>query len=97
MEADKPRKIFNEEEAQQIIEGTLDVTKFFENKEESSNRLKAALKGRPVCPGHKEREDILQRASQLREKVKTFRLQFKIEDPSEFAAEYIEIVSQYSF
>jgi hypothetical protein len=50
------------------------VTQFFENKEESSNRLKAALKGRPVYPGHKEREDILQRASKLREEVKAFRL-----------------------
>jgi hypothetical protein len=50
------------------------VTQFFENKEESSNRLKAALKERPVYPGHKEREDILQRASKLREEVKAFRL-----------------------
>jgi CRISPR/Cas system CSM-associated protein Csm2 small subunit len=51
MEAGKICKIFNEEEAKQIIEGTLDVTKFFKNKEVSTNRLKAALKGRPVYPG----------------------------------------------
>jgi hypothetical protein len=73
MEAHKVRKRFNEEEAKQIIEGTLNVTQFFENKEESTRRLMAALKGRPVYPGHKEREDIMQRARQLREEVKAFR------------------------
>ena len=51
MEADKICKIFNEEEAKQIIEGTLDVTQFFKNKQDSTNRLKAALNGRPVYPG----------------------------------------------
>ena len=51
MEADKVRKRFNEEEAKQIIEGTLDVTHFFENKEESTKRLMDALKERPVYPG----------------------------------------------
>ena len=61
MESNKIRKIFNEEEAKQIIEGTLDVTQFFENKEESTNRLMAALKGRPVYLGQKERFDFLQR------------------------------------
>jgi hypothetical protein len=35
------------------------VTEFFENKKESTKRLIRALKGRPVYPGHKEREDIL--------------------------------------
>jgi hypothetical protein len=49
------------------------VTEFFENKEESIKRLIHALKGRPVYPGLKEREDILQRASKLREEVKAFR------------------------
>ena len=42
----------------QIIEGTLDVTEFFENKEESTKRLIDALKGRPVYPGHKERDEF---------------------------------------
>jgi hypothetical protein len=51
MESGKTRKIFNEEEAKEIIEGTLDVTQFFENKEESTKRLMAALNGRPVYPG----------------------------------------------
>jgi hypothetical protein len=45
----------------------------------------AALRGRPVYPGQKEREDILQRASKLREEIKEFRLKFKIEDPPEYA------------
>jgi hypothetical protein len=73
MEADKERKRLSKEEGKVIIEGTLDVTEFFENKEESTKRLLHALKGRPVYPGHKEREDILQRASKLREEVKAFR------------------------
>jgi hypothetical protein len=59
MEFGKTRRIFNEEEAKQIIEGTLDVTQFFEKKEESTKRLMAALKGRPVYLGQKEREDIM--------------------------------------
>jgi len=37
------------------------VTQFFEDKEESTKRLMDALKGRPVYPGLKEREDILER------------------------------------
>jgi len=74
MEAGETRKRFNEEEAKQIIEGTLDVTLFFENREESTKRLMDALKGRPVYPGHKQREDFLERASKLREEVKAFRL-----------------------
>jgi hypothetical protein len=36
MEADEERKKFKEEERKQIIEGTLDVTQFFKNKEEST-------------------------------------------------------------
>ena len=63
MESGEIRKEFNEEEAKQIIEGTLDVTQYFENKEESTNMLMAALKGRPVYPGQKERNDFLQRVS----------------------------------
>ena len=92
-EAGKFRKEFNKEEGMHIIEGTLDVTEFFENKEESKIRLIDALKGRPVYPGHKEREDILQRASKLREEVKAFREKHKIEDPPEYATEEIEEVS----
>jgi hypothetical protein len=72
------------------------VTKFFENKEESTKRLIGALKGRPVYPGHKEREDILQRASKLREKVKAFREKHKIEDPPEYAEGKIKEVGLYS-
>ena len=63
MEAGKIRTRFNKEEAKQIIEGTLDVTQFFENKEESTKRLIDALKGRPVYPGQIQRKEILQRAS----------------------------------
>jgi hypothetical protein len=37
------------------------VTEFFKDKEESTKRLIDALKGRPVYPGHKERDDFLQR------------------------------------
>jgi hypothetical protein len=73
MEAGKERKRLSKEEGKEIIEGTLDVTEFFENKEESTKRLIHALKGRPVYPGHKEREDIFQRASKLREEIKAFR------------------------
>ena len=50
------------------------MTQFFENQDESTNRLKAALKGRPIFPGQKEREEILERANRLREEVKAFRL-----------------------
>jgi len=50
------------------------VTQFFENKKESTNRLMAALNGRPVYPGQKERDEIMQRASKLIEEVKAFRL-----------------------
>ena len=57
-EAHKVRKRFSKEEGKQIIEGTLDVTEFFENKEESTKRLIDALKGRPVYPGPKEREEF---------------------------------------
>ena len=39
----------------------MDVTQFFKNKEESTKRLEAALKGRPVYPGKKEREELLKR------------------------------------
>jgi hypothetical protein len=93
MEAGKTCKRFKEEETKQIIEGTLDVTQFFENREESTKRLMDALKGRPVYPGQKEKEDILQRASNLREEVKAFRLKHKIEDPPEYAAGKIKEVS----
>ena len=82
-EAGKICKRFNEEEAKQIIEGTLVVTQFFENKEESTQRLKNALKGRPVYPGQKEREEFMKRVSQLAEEIKEFRLKYKIEDPPE--------------
>jgi hypothetical protein len=34
------------------------VTEFFQNKEESTKRLMNALKGRPVYPGNKEREEF---------------------------------------
>jgi hypothetical protein len=65
-------KIFSEEEAKLIREGKLDmkyVTQFFENKEESIKRLEAALKGRPVYPGLKEREELLERGKKLREEI----------------------------
>ena len=62
-EAGKICKRFNEEEAKQIIEGTLDVTLFFENKEESTKKLKNALKGRPLYPGQKEREEFMKRVN----------------------------------
>jgi hypothetical protein len=37
-----------------------------------------ALKGRPIYPGQKEREDFLQRATKLKEEIKAFRLKYKI-------------------
>ena len=61
------------EEGKEIIEGTQDVTDFFENKKKSTKRLMDALKGRPIYPGHKEREEFRQKFSNLREEVKTFR------------------------
>ena len=54
------------------------MTQFFENKEESTKRLMDALKGRPVYPGQKEREDILERGIKFREEIKEFRLKFQI-------------------
>jgi hypothetical protein len=62
------------------------VTQFFENREESTKRLMDALKGRPVYPAHKQREDILERGKKLRKEVEAFRLKYKIEDPPEHAA-----------
>jgi hypothetical protein len=46
-----------------------------------------ALKGRPVYPGQKERDDLLQRANKLKEEIKAFRLKYRIEDPPEHAVE----------
>ena len=92
MEADEERKEFSKEECKLIVEGTLDVKEFFENKEKSTKRLINALKGEPVYPGQKQREVILQRASKLREEVKTFREKHKIEDPPEYASGKIEEV-----
>ena len=66
------------------------MIQFFENKKESPNRLIEALKGRPFCPGEKEREEIMQRVSKLRDKVKVFRLKYKIEDPPEHTAAKIK-------
>jgi hypothetical protein len=43
------------------------VTDFFEEKEKSTKRLMDALKGRPVYPGNKEREDILKRGEKLKD------------------------------
>ena len=82
-EAGKLCKIFSEQEAKLIREGKLDVTQFFENKEESTQRLMAALRGRPVFPGEKERRDILERGKELREEMKAFKEKNKIEDPPE--------------
>ena len=93
MEAGNVRKIFSKEEAKQIVEGKLDVTQFFSKIEESTKRLMDALKGRSVYPDEKEREDMLQRASKVREEVKAFRLKYKIEDPPEYAAGKIVGVS----
>jgi gas vesicle protein len=62
------------------------VTQFFENKEESTKRLMDALKGRPVYPGLKESEELMERVSKLREEIKAFREKHKIEDPPEHAA-----------
>ena len=81
MEAGMTRKEFNKEETKQIIDGTLDVTQFFDNKEDSTKRLMDALKGRPIYPGRKERADIVLRGIKLREEVEAFRLKHKIEDP----------------
>jgi hypothetical protein len=63
------------------------VTQFFENKEDSTKKLMDALNGRPVYPGQKEREELLERATKLREEVKAFRLKYRIEDPPEHAVE----------
>ena len=71
-EAGELCKIFSEEEAKLIRNGKMDVkyvTQFFENKEESTKRLEAALKGRPVYPGLKEREELLERVKKLREEI----------------------------
>ena len=82
-EAGKLCKIFSEQEAKLIREGKLDVTQFFENKEESTQRLMAALRGRPVYPGEKERMEILKRGKELRDEIKAFKKDNKIEDPPE--------------
>ena len=52
-----------------------------------------ALKGRPVYPGHKEREEFLQRVSKFKEEIKAFREKHNIEDPPEHAAGKIAEVS----
>ena len=56
-------------------------------------RLLRALGGRPVYPGQTERENILKKGRELREKIKAFRLNYRIEDPPEHAAGIIEEVS----
>lgn len=71
------------------------VTQFFENKEESIKRLEAALKGRPVYPGLKEREELLERGKKLREEIQAFKELNKIEDPSEHDSKKNKEVSQY--
>ena len=68
------------------------MTELFENKEESTKRLIDALKGRPVYPGLKEREEFREKFSNLREEVKAFREKHKIEDPPEHAAGKIKEV-----
>jgi hypothetical protein len=77
-EAHEIRKIFIKEEAKQIMEGTLDVTKFFEDKEKSTKRLMTALKGRPVYPDQNVKKEFMERASKLKEEVKAFREKYKI-------------------
>ena len=75
-EAGELCKIFSEEEAKLIRDGKMDVkyvAQFFENKEESIKRLVAALKGRPVYPGLKEREELLKRGKKLREEILAFK------------------------
>jgi hypothetical protein len=62
------------------------VTQFFDNKEESTKRLIDALKGRPAYPGKKEREVFMEKFSKLKEEIKAFRENHKIEDPPEYAA-----------
>jgi hypothetical protein len=69
MEAGKFRNEFIERDVEQIMEDTLDVTYFFEKKESSIKRLKDALRRRPVYPGLKEREEILKKGKELREKI----------------------------
>ena len=86
MEAGKTVKIFNEEESKLIVDGTLDVTELFVNKEESTKRLIDALKGRPVYPGHKEREEFREKFRKFREEMNAFRLINKIEHPPEYAS-----------
>jgi hypothetical protein len=49
-----------------------------------------ALKGRPIYPGHKEREEILQKASKVREELKVFKLNHKIEDHPEYGTGNID-------
>ena len=71
------------------------VTQFFENKEESTKRLEAALKGRPVYPGLKEREEFLKRGQKLREEIQAFKEQYKIEDPPEHDLKSNKKVSQF--
>ena len=62
------------------------MTQLFENKEDSTKRLMDALNGRPVYPGQKEREELLERSTKLKEEIKAFRLKYRIEDPPEHAA-----------
>ena len=69
------------------------MTQFFENKEESTRRLKDALKGRPVYPGQKERDEFMERVRKFEEDVKAFRLMHNIQDPPEHAIGKIEEVS----
>ena len=66
------------------------MTQFFEDKVESTKRLMDALKGRPVYPGQKEREEFMEKFSKLREEIKAFREKYKIEDPPEHAVGKME-------
>jgi hypothetical protein len=89
------RKIFDKDEIRimMLYSGFLDemsVAHYFENKEESSKRLKDALEGRSIIPSKKDMDDFLQRAKKFESEVEAFRLIFKIEDPPEYAVERIE-------
>ena len=67
-EAGKLCKRFTKEEAKLIREGDLDVTQFFVNKVDSKQRLREALRGRPIYP-EKEMEEIVQKGKELREEI----------------------------
>ncbi len=74
-------KEFTPREVQQILAGTLDYTQFFENNPDSTERLRKALKGRPMTLGFIEPEGFTQNIEQLKKDLENYKKDHGFEWP----------------